>query len=119
MLREVNFTFGSPSTCSAAGIPRVLPEKFLPSVNGSLAGGQTRAAQVIEATGLTKRYGDETAYRAIAVSLREVGALPESRSVHTGRSARNHLLTLAATIGVSTSRRARSRRSCRRCRGCG
>lgn len=107
---------------------------------------------VIEATGLTKRYGDKTAvadltfrvrpgivtgflgsngagksttmrlilgldaltsgtvtingkpYRAIAVPLREVGALLESRSVHAGPSARNHLLALAATTGVTTSR---------------
>jgi ABC-2 type transport system ATP-binding protein len=107
---------------------------------------------VIDARGLTKRYGDKTAvadltfqvrpgivtgflgpngagksttmrlilgldaptsgtvtingspYATMAAPLREVGALLESRSVHTGRSARNHLLALAATTGVPTSR---------------
>ena len=36
--------------------------------------------------------------------LREVGALLEARAVHTGRSARNHLLALAATSGISKRR---------------
>jgi ABC-2 type transport system ATP-binding protein len=108
--------------------------------------------RVIEAQGLTKRYGDKTAvadltfrvrpgivtgflgpngagksttmrlilgldaptagtvtvngrpYAALSAPLREVGALLEARSVHTGRSARNHLLALAATTGVPTRR---------------
>ena len=107
---------------------------------------------MIDAQGLTKRYGDKTAvadltfqvrpgivtgflgpngagksttmrlilgldaptsgtvtingahYATMAAPLREVGALLESRSVHTGRSARNHLLALAATTGVPTKR---------------
>jgi ABC-2 type transport system ATP-binding protein len=45
-----------------------------------------------------------TAYARLAAPLREVGALLEARSVHTGRSARNHLLALAATTGVPTRR---------------
>jgi ABC-2 type transport system ATP-binding protein len=36
--------------------------------------------------------------------LREVGALLEARAVHTGRSARNHLLVMAATAGISRQR---------------
>ena len=36
--------------------------------------------------------------------LREVGALLEARGVHPGRSARNHLLALAATAGIGTRR---------------
>jgi ABC-2 type transport system ATP-binding protein len=36
--------------------------------------------------------------------LHEVGALLEARAVHTGRSARNHLLALAATSGIPTRR---------------
>ena len=36
--------------------------------------------------------------------LSEVGALLEARAVHTGRSARNHLLVMAATTGVSRNR---------------
>ncbi|MFC1408491.1 ABC transporter ATP-binding protein [Streptacidiphilus sp. N1-12] len=36
--------------------------------------------------------------------LAEVGALLEARAVHTGRSARNHLLAMAATAGISAKR---------------
>src|SRR5438067_5332732 len=36
--------------------------------------------------------------------LREVGALLEARAIHTGRSARNHLLAMAATAGIGRSR---------------
>ncbi|HEY1913951.1 MAG TPA: ATP-binding cassette domain-containing protein [Streptosporangiaceae bacterium] len=36
--------------------------------------------------------------------LREVGALLEARAIHTGRSARNHLLALAATHAIGTRR---------------
>jgi ABC-2 type transport system ATP-binding protein len=36
--------------------------------------------------------------------LREVGALLEARAVHTGRSAYNHLLSLALTTGIPRSR---------------
>ena len=43
-------------------------------------------------------------YRKHAAPLQEVGALLEARSVHTGRSARNHLLALARTHGISRKR---------------
>jgi ABC-2 type transport system ATP-binding protein len=43
-------------------------------------------------------------YREHAAPLREVGALLEARSVHTGRSAANHLLALAHTHGISRRR---------------
>jgi ABC-2 type transport system ATP-binding protein len=36
--------------------------------------------------------------------LREVGMLLEARAIHTGRSARSHLLGLAATTGIPTRR---------------
>jgi ABC-2 type transport system ATP-binding protein len=36
--------------------------------------------------------------------LREVGALLEARAIHTGRSAYNHLLALAATTGIPRRR---------------
>src|ERR1700760_3313333 len=36
--------------------------------------------------------------------LHEVGALLEARAVHTGRSARNHLLAMAATAGIGARR---------------
>jgi len=44
------------------------------------------------------------AYRDIPAPLHEVGALLEARSVHPGRSARNHLRMLAATHGIGRRR---------------
>ncbi len=44
------------------------------------------------------------AYADHPAPLSEVGALLEARSIHTGRSARNHLLALAATHRISTRR---------------
>src|SRR5436190_18454242 len=44
------------------------------------------------------------AYRDHAAPLHEVGALLEARSVHTGRSAYNHLLALAQTHGIPRRR---------------
>jgi ABC-2 type transport system ATP-binding protein len=43
-------------------------------------------------------------YAQLADPLRTVGALLEAKSVHPGRSARNHLLFLAQTQGLPTSR---------------
>jgi ABC-2 type transport system ATP-binding protein len=111
-----------------------------------------RGKPVIEASGLTKRYGETTAvndlsfsvrpgivtgflgpngsgksttmrlilgldaptngdvivngkhYREHRAPLHEVGALLEARSIHTGRSAYNHLLSLAHTHGIPRRR---------------
>ena len=43
-------------------------------------------------------------YRAAQAPMAELGILLEARSVHTGRSARNHLLALAQTNGVGQRR---------------
>ncbi len=43
-------------------------------------------------------------YREHVAPLHEVGALLEARSVHTGRSAANHLLALAQTHGIPKRR---------------
>src|SRR5437016_1512520 len=43
-------------------------------------------------------------YRQHAAPLHEVGALLEARSVHTGRSAYNHLLALGRTHGIPRRR---------------
>jgi ABC-2 type transport system ATP-binding protein len=39
-----------------------------------------------------------------AAPMHEVGALLEARAIHTGRSARNHLLAMAATSGIGRRR---------------
>jgi ABC-2 type transport system ATP-binding protein len=43
-------------------------------------------------------------YRAASAPMAELGILLEARAMHTGRSARNHLLALAQTNGVSRRR---------------
>ncbi|HEY1488711.1 MAG TPA: ATP-binding cassette domain-containing protein [Micromonosporaceae bacterium] len=43
-------------------------------------------------------------YAEHAAPMHEVGALLEARAIHTGRSAYNHLLALAATTGISRRR---------------
>ncbi len=47
---------------------------------------------------------DGKPYADLVNPLRTVGALLEAKSVHTGRSARNHLLFLAQTQGLPSSR---------------
>ena len=47
---------------------------------------------------------DGKSYADLPAPLNEVGALLEARSVHTGRTAYNHLRVLAATHGISRSR---------------
>src|ERR1700742_4984768 len=43
-------------------------------------------------------------YADLKSPLREVGGLRDAKAVHTGRSARNHLLAMAATHGISNKR---------------
>src|ERR1700690_3853838 len=43
-------------------------------------------------------------YRDHSSPLHQVGALLEAKSVHTGRSAHNHLLALAQTHGIGRAR---------------
>ncbi|HET9692508.1 MAG TPA: ATP-binding cassette domain-containing protein [Acidimicrobiales bacterium] len=47
---------------------------------------------------------DGRSYAEHPAPLGDVGALLEARSIHTGRSARNHLLALAATHGIGARR---------------
>ena len=44
------------------------------------------------------------AYRSAGAPMAELGLLLEAKAVHTGRSARNHLLALAQTNGISGRR---------------
>jgi ABC-2 type transport system ATP-binding protein len=43
-------------------------------------------------------------YADLKAPLREVGILLDAKAVHTGRSARNHLLAMAAPYGISSKR---------------
>jgi ABC-2 type transport system ATP-binding protein len=44
------------------------------------------------------------AYRQLSAPLHEIGAMLEAHAIHTGRSAYNHLLALAQTHGIPSSR---------------
>jgi ABC-2 type transport system ATP-binding protein len=44
------------------------------------------------------------AYRTLRDPLRQVGILLDAKAVHTGRTARNHLLAMAATHGIPGTR---------------
>jgi ABC-2 type transport system ATP-binding protein len=72
--------------------------------NGS--GKSTTMRLILGLDGPTR--GDVTVngrhYREHPAPLHEVGALLEARSVHTGRSAHNHLLALAQTHGIPKRR---------------
>ena len=43
-------------------------------------------------------------YRSFSAPMAELGVLLEAKAVHTGRSARNHLLALAQTNGINRRR---------------
>ena len=76
--------FLGPNGAGKSTTMRLLLGLDRPSAGGSLIDG--------------KRYAD------FAAPLREVGALLEARAVHTGRSARSHLLAMAATNGIPRRR---------------
>jgi len=76
--------FLGPNGAGKSTTMRMLLGLDAPSAGSATIGGQ--------------RYVDQKA------PLREVGALLEAKAMHTGRSARNHLLALAATTGISKRR---------------
>jgi ABC-2 type transport system ATP-binding protein len=76
--------FLGPNGSGKSTTMRLLLGLDRPSAGGSLING--------------KRYADFPA------PLREVGALLEARAVHTGRSARSHLLAMAATNNIPRAR---------------
>jgi ABC-2 type transport system ATP-binding protein len=47
---------------------------------------------------------DGSPYSKLRAPLRQVGALLDAKAVHTGRTARNHLLAMAATHGIPRAR---------------
>jgi ABC-2 type transport system ATP-binding protein len=70
------------------------------------AGKSTTMRLLLDLDEPTSGYGrvNGKRYRDHAAPMFEVGALLEARSIHSGRSARSHLLALAATNGVSRRR---------------
>ncbi len=70
------------------------------------AGKSTTMRMVVgldEPTGGTVRVNGRR-YRDFEAPMHEVGAMLEARAIHTGRSARNHLLAMAQTHGIGAAR---------------
>src|SRR5205085_6369369 len=92
---------------AADGLPYTVRPGVVTGVLGPNGSGKSTTMRLIlgldaptagEAKVNGKHYRDHTA------PLHEVGALLEARSVHTGRSAYNHLLALAHTHGIGRRR---------------
>lgn len=140
------------AACTTRSGPLRVERKVHPQDGCGESGPPLSVMRVIEAFGLTKRYGDKVAvdglsftvqpgvvtgflgpngagksttmrmllgldrptsgtatingrrYDRLRAPLCEVGALLEARAIHTGRSARNHLLALAASHGIGRRR---------------
>ena len=92
---------------AVAGIDLELPAgKFIGLVGPNGAGKSTTMRMIAgldqPTTGrVTVNGGD---YRSAAAPMAELGVLLEAKAVHTGRSARNHLLALAQTNGIKARR---------------
>jgi ABC-2 type transport system ATP-binding protein len=72
--------------------------------NGAGKSTTMRLILGLDAPNAGKAVVNGKAYRDHAAPLHEVGALLEARSIHTGRSAYNHLLALAQTHGLARRR---------------
>jgi ABC-2 type transport system ATP-binding protein len=72
--------------------------------NGAGKSTTMRLILGLDAPNAGKALVNGKAYRDHAAPLHEVGALLEARSIHTGRSAYNHLLALAQTHGIARRR---------------
>jgi ABC-2 type transport system ATP-binding protein len=103
--RGLTRTFGSKRAVDGIDL-RVPPGSFYGFLGPNGAGKSTTMRMVLgldRPTAGTATIGGRP-YADYPAPLHEVGALLEARAVHTSRSARNHLLALAATHGISRRR---------------
>jgi ABC-2 type transport system ATP-binding protein len=103
--RELSKTYGSKRAVD--GLSFTVQPGVVTGFLGPNGSGKSTTMRLI--LGLdAPTHGDVTVngrhYRDHAAPLHEVGALLEARSVHTGRSAYNHLLALAQTHGIRKQR---------------
>jgi ABC-2 type transport system ATP-binding protein len=103
--RELTKDYGSK--CAVDGLSFTVRPGIVTGFLGPNGSGKSTTMRLI--LGLdAPTNGDVTVngrhYRDHPAPLHEVGALLEARSVHTGRSAHNHLLALAQTHGIPKRR---------------
>src|SRR5262249_35187542 len=89
------------------GLDFVVPPGLVTGFLGPHGGGQSTTRGMIAGldeppAGRVRVNGRD--YRAASAPMAELGILLEAKAMHTGRSARNHLLALAQTNGVSRRR---------------
>src|SRR5690348_7810242 len=107
MIEARNLTKDYGEKCAVDGLSFTVQPGIVTGFLGPNGSGKSTTMRLILGLDAPTR-GDVTVngrhYREHAAPLHEVGALLEARSVHTGRSAYNHLLALAQTHGIPKRR---------------
>src|SRR5262245_9070367 len=107
MIEVENLSKRYGATLAVGGLDFVVRPGVVTGVLGPNGAGKSTTMRMIagldEPTGGRVRVNGRD-YRAAPAPMAELGVLLEARAVHTGRSARNHLLALAQTNGVSRRR---------------
>ena len=108
MIEAVDLTKRYGSQVAVDGVSFTVAARPGDRVPGPERGGQVDHDAADSGSGcayLWPRHGQRASFRAARlVRCTRVGALLEARAIHTGRSARNHLLAMAATAGIGRRR---------------
>jgi ABC-2 type transport system ATP-binding protein len=107
MIEAENLTKRYGEKTAVAGLTFTVPAGTVTGFLGPNGAGKSTTMRMIAGldqptAGRVRVSGRD--YRAAAAPMTELGVLLEARAVHTGRSARNHLLALAQTNGISRRR---------------
>src|SRR5260370_21954071 len=104
-MRNLSKRYGAK--LAVAGRDLVVQPGVVPGFLGPNGAGKSTTMRLIAGldeptTGSIRVSGKD--YRSAVAPMAELGSLLEARAVHTGRSARNHLLAMAQTNGISRRR---------------
>jgi ABC-2 type transport system ATP-binding protein len=107
MIESENLTKRYGEKTAVAGLTFTVPAGTVTGFLGPNGAGKSTTMRMIAGldqptAGRVRVNGRD--YRAGAAPMTELGVLLEARAVHTGRSARNHLLALAQTNGIGRRR---------------
>jgi ABC-2 type transport system ATP-binding protein len=107
MIEAENLTKRYGEKTAVAGLTFTVPAGTVTGFLGPNGAGKSTTMRMIAGldqptAGRVRVNGRD--YRAAAAPMTELGILLEARAVHTGRSARNHLLALAQTNGIGRRR---------------